>query len=66
MTTAKERVKQLLDKLPDNATLGDIRHKLNDSIQELYVQQQIAQGIKESRAGLVTPHTEVRATSPRN
>jgi hypothetical protein len=60
MNTAKEQVQQLLDQLPDNATLGDIRHKLNDGLHALYVQQQIAQGIKEFRAGLVIPHTEVR------
>lgn len=60
MTTDKEKIKQLMDQLPENATLGDIRHSLNDSIHALYVQQQIAHGIKESRAGLVTPHAEVK------
>lgn len=61
MLTAKEQVKQLLEQLPDDATLGDIRHELNDSIYTLYVRQQIELGLKDSLEGRVTPQAEVKA-----
>lgn len=61
MQTAKEQVKQLLDQLPDDATLSDIRHELNDSLYTLYVRQQIELGLKDVREGRVTPHAEVKA-----
>ena len=49
MQTAKEQVRELLDTLPDNATLGDIRYQLNDSLYTLYVRQQIELGMQDSR-----------------
>lgn len=60
MQTAKDQVKQLLDQLPDNATLNDIRYELNDSLYTLYVRQQIELGMQASREGRVTPHNEVK------
>ena len=60
MQTAKEQVKQLLDQLPDNATLNDIRYELNDSLYTLYVKQQIELGMQDSREGRITPHAEVK------
>lgn len=61
MQTAKDQVKQLLDQLPDDATLSDIRYELNDSLYTLYVRQQIELGLKDSREGNVTPHADVKA-----
>lgn len=60
MQTAKDQVKQLLDQLPDDATLNDIRYELNDSLYTLYVRQQIEFGIQDSRDGKITPHTDVK------
>lgn len=60
MQTAKDQVRQLLDQLPDNATLSDIRHELADSLYTLYVKQQIELGLQDSREGRVTPHAEVK------
>ncbi len=59
-TTAKEQARQLLDQLPDNATLNDIRYELSDALYTLYVRQQIELGMQDSREGLVTPHHEVK------
>ena len=60
MQTAKEQVRQLLDSLPDNATLNDIRYQLNDSLYTLYVRQQIELGMHDSLAGRVVTHTEMK------
>lgn len=60
MQTAKEQVLQLLDKLPDSATLNDIRYELNDSLYTLYVRQQIELGMLDSRAGRVTAHADIK------
>lgn len=60
MQTAKDQVKQLLDQLPDDATLSDIRLELNDSLYTLYVRQQIELGLQASREGRVTPHADVK------
>ena len=60
MQSAKEQVRQLLDQLPDNATLNDIRYELNDSLYTLYVRQQIELGLQDARAGRVTPHADVK------
>lgn len=60
MQSAKDQVRQLLDQLPDNATLNDIRFELNDSLYTLYVRQQIELGMQDSRTGRVTPHTDVK------
>lgn len=60
MQTAKDQVKQLLDQLPDDATLNDIRYELNDSLYTLHVRQQIELGLQDSRDGKVTPHADVK------
>jgi hypothetical protein len=60
MQSAKDQVKQLLDQLPDDATLSDIRLELNDSLYTLYVRQQIELGLQASREGRVTPHADVK------
>ena len=60
MQTAKEQVRQLLDTLPDNATLNDIRYQLNDSLYRLHVREQIEHGIQDSLAGRVVPHAEMK------
>lgn len=61
MQTAKEQVRQLLDTLPDNATLNDIRYQLNDSLYALYVRQQIELGMQDSLAGRVISHADMKA-----
>lgn len=60
MQKAKDQVQQLLDKLPENTTLNDIRYELQDGLYALYVKQQIALGMKAARDGRVTPHDQVK------
>jgi len=60
MQTAKEQTRQLLEQLPDNATLSDIRYELNDALYTLYVRQQIELGMQDSKEGRITPHDEVK------
>lgn len=60
MQTAKEQVRQLLDELPDTATLNDIRYQLNDSLYTLYVRQQIELGMQDSLAGRVVSHADMK------
>lgn len=54
MHNAKETAKQLIDQMPDDASLNDIMY-------ELYVKQKIEKGMQASRDGYVTPHSEVKA-----
>lgn len=60
MQTAKDHIKQVLEDLPDNATVNDIRYELNDALYTLSIQQQIERGLQASREGRVTPHAEVK------
>lgn len=60
MQSAKEQVRQLLDQLPDNVTLNDIRYELNDALHSLYVRQQIELGLRDSREGRITSHADVK------
>ncbi len=60
MQTAKDQVKKLLDQLPDDATLSDIRHELGDSLYTLYMRQQIELGMQASREGRITTHEDVK------
>lgn len=53
MVTAKDTARQLIDRLPESATLGDIPY-------ELYVRQRIEAGMKAAQEGRVTPHAEAR------
>jgi len=50
--TAKQAVQQLLEELPDDATLEDIQY-------HLYVKQKIAQGLADVAAGRVLSQDEV-------
>jgi predicted transcriptional regulator len=50
--TAKEEVQQLLEDLPDDATLEDIQY-------HIYVKQKIAQGLADVRAGRVLSQEEI-------
>jgi len=52
METAKEQVQQILDELPESASLEDIQY-------HIYVRQKIQQGLEDVEAGLVVPHEEV-------
>ena len=52
MQTAKQEVEQLLEALPDDATLEDIQY-------HIYVKQKIAQGLADVRAGRVISQEEV-------
>ncbi len=53
MQNAKDTARQLIDQLPDSATLNDIMY-------ELYVKQKIERGMQDSRKGKITPHEEVK------
>ena len=50
--TAKQEVQELLQGLPDDATLEDIQY-------HIYVKQKIAQGLADVRAGRVVSQEEV-------
>lgn len=52
METAKEQVQQILEELPENASLEDIQY-------HIYVRQKIQQGLDDVDAGRVVPHEEV-------
>ena len=49
---AKQAVRELLDKLPEDCTLEDVQY-------HLYVLQQIATGEAQADAGEVVPHEQV-------
>jgi hypothetical protein len=51
--TIKQKVHQLLDKLPDSASWEDVMHRI-------YVRQAIEAGIKDSDQGRTTDVSEVR------
>lgn len=52
MKTAKEEVRELLEGLPEDASLEEIQY-------HLYVRQKIEQGLCAAREGRVVPHEEV-------
>jgi hypothetical protein len=52
--TAKDRVRALLDRLPDDCTLDDVLY-------HLYVVQAIAGGVADADMGRVIPHEQVAA-----
>jgi predicted transcriptional regulator len=60
MQTTKERIRKVLEQLPENASVNDIRYELNDALQALAVEQQIELGLQASREGRVVPHAEVK------
>ena len=51
-TTAKDEVRALLDKLPDDASLNDIQY-------HIYVRQKIERGLEAIRKGSVIPQEEI-------
>jgi predicted transcriptional regulator len=53
METAKEQVQQILQMLPEDASLEDIQY-------HIYVRQKIQQGLDDADAGRVVSHAEVR------
>ena len=52
--TAKDTVRALLDRLPDDCSLDEVQY-------HLYVVQAIAQGEADEQAGRVIPHEQVAA-----
>ena len=52
MLTAKDEVRQLLDNVPDDASLEDIQY-------HIYVRQKIAHGLKDIDEGCVVTQAEV-------
>jgi len=51
-TTAKDEVRALLDKLPDDASLNDIQY-------HIYVRQKIERGLEAIQKGNVIPQEEI-------
>ena len=51
-TTAKNEVRALLEKLPDDASLNDIQY-------HIYVCQKIERGLESIQQGNVIPHEEI-------
>ena len=51
-TTAKDEVRALLEKLPDDSSLNDIQY-------HIYVRQKIERGLEAIRKGSVIPHEEI-------
>jgi predicted transcriptional regulator len=51
-TTAKEEVRALLEKLPDDASLNDIQY-------HIYVRQKVERGLEAIQQGNVIPHEEI-------
>jgi len=52
MKTAKDQVRELLENVPDDASLEDIQY-------HLYVRQKIEKGLKADEDGQTLPHEEV-------
>jgi hypothetical protein len=49
---AKDEVRAILDKLPDDASLSDIQY-------HIYVRQKIERGLEAIKKGNVIPHEEI-------
>ncbi|HEX6728313.1 MAG TPA: hypothetical protein VF078_13255 [Nitrospira sp.] len=52
MSTAKDEVRKLLDRLPDEASFEDIQY-------HIYVREKIERGLKDVEEGRVLSHQEV-------
>ena len=52
--TAKDTVRALLDRLPDDCTLDDVLY-------HLYVVQAVGQGLRDGDEGRIIPHADVAA-----
>lgn len=57
MSTAKKEARQLLERIPDDATWEDIRH-------EFYVEKKVEQGLRDLEAGEALPHEDVKKRCP--
>jgi len=53
METAKDQVQQILQMLPEDASLEDIQY-------HIYVRQKIEQGLDDAEAGRIVSHSEVQ------
>jgi predicted transcriptional regulator len=53
METAKEQVQEILERLPDDASLEDIQY-------HIYVRQKIQQSLDDVESGRTVPHEEVQ------
>ncbi|MCH7667412.1 MAG: hypothetical protein IH936_15965 [Acidobacteria bacterium] len=53
MSAVKEKARELVDKLPEEATWDDLMY-------EIYVRQEIEAGLKDAEEGRVVPHEEVK------
>lgn len=53
MATAKQDVRQLLDKLPEDSTYEDIQY-------HIYVRQKVAKGLEDVEEGRVLSQDEVQ------
>jgi predicted transcriptional regulator len=53
MESAKEQVQQILESLPEDASLEDIQY-------HIYVRQKIEQGLEDVGAGRVISHADVQ------
>jgi predicted transcriptional regulator len=58
MSTVKEQVRQIAEKLPENATWEQARY-------ELHVREQIEEGERAITEGRTVPHDEVKKLFPR-
>ena len=52
MKTAKEKVRELLEELPEDASLEDIQY-------HIYVRQKVQKGLEAARRGKLIPQQEV-------
>lgn len=52
MAEAKDKVRDLLDRLPDDCSVDDVLY-------HLYVLQKVEQGLADAAAGRVIPHEQV-------
>ena len=52
MKTAKDEVRELLENLPDDASLEDIQY-------HIYVRQKVEKGLEAAREGRTLTHAEV-------
>ncbi|MBK5260314.1 MAG: hypothetical protein JJE51_12020 [Thermoanaerobaculia bacterium] len=53
MESAKQQVQEILENLPEDASLEDIQY-------HIYVRQKIEQGLEDVAAGRVVSHEEVQ------
>jgi predicted transcriptional regulator len=58
MKTAKEEVREILDQVPDNATLEEIQYRI-------YVRQKIERGLEDVKNGKTISQKEMEARMAR-